>query len=83
MLKNVVKTPPLATVVALRSPATKGKVDEKIYSRSTSLSKFGAGATPETQTSTLLIKIPYEFSSICKAGSSILSYGLSGESSMG
>jgi hypothetical protein len=72
MLK-VVKTPPLATVIALRSPGTKGKVKEKKYHRSTSLLKFGSEETLSTQTYTV---IPYEISSIGKAVSSILSYGL-------
>jgi predicted secreted protein len=76
MLK-VVKTPPLATVVSLRSsPRAKGKVKEKKYYRSTKPLKFRVGAMPTMQTSFQTIMIPYKFTSICKACSSILSYGL-------
>jgi hypothetical protein len=73
---RVVKTPPLATVVALRSPGTKGKVVEKNYYRSTSLLKFGAEVMPEMQDSIHITKVPYKIFPICKAGSNILSYGL-------
>jgi hypothetical protein len=74
MLK-VVKTPPLATVVALRSPGTKGKVEEKKYHRSISLLKFGSEVTSSAQTFTKILT-RYKCSSIWKACSSILSYGL-------
>jgi hypothetical protein len=79
MLK-VLKKPPLTTVVALRSPGTKGKVEEKKYPRSASLLKFGSEEMSSTNTFAQLfikiIRISYEFSSIFKAGSSVLSYGL-------
>jgi hypothetical protein len=73
MLK-VVKTPPLTTVVALRSPGMKGKVKENMYYRSAKLLKFGAATEDE--------KRPAEHfeDNTCrpnyKTGSGILSYGL-------
>jgi hypothetical protein len=73
MLK-VVKTPPLTTVVALRSPGMKGKVKENMYYRSAKLLKLGA-ATEDEET-------PAEHFEdntcrpIYKTGSGILSYGL-------
>jgi hypothetical protein len=70
MLK-VVKTPPFATVVALRSPGTKGKAKEKKYYRSTRLLKLvGMKLNPSTNVRNK------PCISICKAGSGILSYGL-------
>jgi hypothetical protein len=72
-LKVVKRPPPLATIVALRSPGTKGKVEEKKYHRSTRLLKFGSEERSSAQTYTA---IPHEISSIWKAVSSILSYGL-------
>jgi hypothetical protein len=70
MLK-VVKRPPPATVATLRCSGTKGKVEEKMYHRhSTRLLKFGLQKTPRMK------ECLYKFFPICKAGSSILSYGL-------
>jgi hypothetical protein len=74
MLK-VVKTRPLATVVSLRSPSTKGKVKEKKYYRSTSLLKFGSEETSSAQDRKKIV-VPHKLSSICKVSSSILSYEL-------
>jgi hypothetical protein len=70
MLK-VAKTPPLATVVALHSPGTKGKVKEKKYYRSTRLLKLGG---MKLNPSINVRNNPCI--SIWKAGSGILSYGL-------
>jgi hypothetical protein len=76
MLK-VVKRPPVVTVVALRSPGTKGKIKEKKYYRSAKLLKFGSEVTPTMQQDSIHIaEIFFGFFSIYKVGSSILSYGL-------